>query len=226
MNARFTRITSAVTRPRAARQDAAKRLEAALPDLSIDARRRLLTRSFAHQARAAGELRELDRIDPARLCSRLDLEGWERIEEAERTGAGVVLLSAALGLFELLPIVLHLYKGGVDPQRCLSRLDRPELGRATDRSITLSFLGRPLQASTLAAAKALEQGWAALPVFAFLEPRRRFKVVVRPPIAAADGVVDKESLTRQFVATIEAEILVRPDQYGWFGGDLTKASAR
>ncbi|MDH3743482.1 MAG: hypothetical protein OES47_00095 [Acidobacteriota bacterium] len=224
MKAHLARITRAA--PRAVRRAAAKRLEAALPDLSTAARHRLLSRSFSHQARVADERRALDRVDPVRLCSRLEFEGWERIEQAQRTGGGVVLLSASLGLFELVSTVLDLYKGGSDTPHDLTRLDQPQSGHAADHSIELPFLGRPFKASTLAAARALDQAYAALPVFAFLERRRRFRVVVRPPIVPIFGGDDKESLTRRFVVAIEAEILARPEQYPWSTLGLAKARQR
>lgn len=226
MKDHLARLTKAVTRSRAVRRAAATRLEAALPDLSIAARRRILSRSFSHQTRVAEERRALTRVDPVRLCSRLDLDGWERIEQAQGTGGGVILLSASLGFFELLPTVLDLYKSGSEIRRDLTQLDQPQSEVAAEHSIELPFLGRPFKASTLAAAKALEQGYATLPVFSLLERRRRFRVVVRPPIAPIKGGNDKESLTRQFVAAIEAEILARPEQYPWSTRFVPKASQR
>lgn len=54
------------------------------------------------------------RLDPAALCRRLRLDGWEHLKAAEAEGRGVVLLAApyALGAFALLPI--GLYRGRVE----------------------------------------------------------------------------------------------------------------
>ncbi len=220
----------------------ADRLAAAFPDLPARSRQRILSRSLANAARVENERRAIGvdaAVDPARLCSRLELDGWGRIAEAEHAGHGVALLSAGLGIFDLLPVVLRLYKGGIetldsiaaradradagssDPPRLLARLDRPSRARATD----VEFLGSPFSASTLAAQKVLDWRCPALPVFAFLEGRRKLRVVVRPRIPV-EKALDANALTQRFLTAVETEILARPDQYSWIGVEEPSGSVR
>lgn len=129
------------------RRIAAANLALALPELDEAGRRRTVRGCFEHFGLALVDAVSAQRFDLEELCRRLDLEGWEHLQEAEReiarrgAGTGVFILSAHLGLWEIAAYPPGIYGG---PLHVVGRppdnpwLDR-ELGRARAR-----FGNRPI----------------------------------------------------------------------------------
>ena len=93
------------------RRRADRTLETALPEMSRDDREKTIRRCFRHFGSVSAELFHLGNSSPVDICSRLHLEHWHRFAEAEAHGRGVLILTAHLGLHELLAPVIALYKG-------------------------------------------------------------------------------------------------------------------
>lgn len=86
----------------------------ALPDTPADERRRLVRACFRHFGMALTDAVSSTRFSAVELCRRFSLAGWEHLEEAERRGKGIFILSAHLGLWELVPPVIGLFRGGME----------------------------------------------------------------------------------------------------------------
>jgi KDO2-lipid IV(A) lauroyltransferase len=113
-------------------------LARALPDLPERERRRIARACFEHFGLALLDALSSQRFDSVELCRRLDIEGWEHLQEAERRAAerdpatGVVLLTAHLGVWEVAAYAAGLYGG---PVHVIGRpLDNPLLDRKLVRS--------------------------------------------------------------------------------------------
>lgn len=63
--------------------------------------RSLARRSFGNYGRYMIDLLRLPSVDPAELLSRLDIEGWEHVEQAYDGGRGVVFATAHVGNWDL-----------------------------------------------------------------------------------------------------------------------------
>ena len=83
----------------------------AFPEMRRDARRSLVRRCFRHFGSVTIEFFHLGNSPPREICRRLELENWHYFAAAEAHGRGVLLLTAHLGLHELLAPVVALYKG-------------------------------------------------------------------------------------------------------------------
>jgi KDO2-lipid IV(A) lauroyltransferase len=120
------------------RRIARRNLARALPELTEGERRRIARACFEHFGLALLDALSLQRFDAVELCRRLDLEGWEHLQEAERRAkerdspTGVALLSAHLGVWEVAAYPIGLYGG---PLHVVGRpLDNPRLDRKLARS--------------------------------------------------------------------------------------------
>lgn len=120
------------------RRIAEANLERALPDLPEEERRRIARGCFEHFGLALLDALSAQRWGAVELCRRLDLEGWEHLQEAERQAAdrepatGVIFLSAHLGVWEVAAYPPGLYGG---PLHVIGRpLDNPLLDRKLVRS--------------------------------------------------------------------------------------------
>lgn len=84
---------------------------AALPELSEDARRRLVRECFRHFGGMALDRLSMTRFDAEGICRRVSLDGWEHLLRAEREGRGLLLLTAHLGSWEMLADPVSIYRG-------------------------------------------------------------------------------------------------------------------
>lgn len=111
-------------------------LARALPELPEAERRRMVPRIFEHVGLSLADAVSLERFYLVELCRRIDLEGWDHLQEAERRaaerGTGVVILSAHLGLWEVAAYPPGIYGG---PLHVVGRpLDNPLLDAELVRS--------------------------------------------------------------------------------------------
>lgn len=83
----------------------------ALPEIGPAERRRLVRACFQHFGSALCDVISSTRFDPVEICRHFTLEGWHHLEEADRRGRGVFILSAHVGFWELVPPVVALYRG-------------------------------------------------------------------------------------------------------------------
>jgi KDO2-lipid IV(A) lauroyltransferase len=96
------------------REVALRNLALALPEVPEPERRRLVKECFRHFGAALCDAISSTRFTATELCHRMSLRGWENLEEAERRGKGIFILSAHLGLWELVPPVIGLTRGRMD----------------------------------------------------------------------------------------------------------------
>jgi KDO2-lipid IV(A) lauroyltransferase len=109
------------------REVAWRNLALALPELPEAERRRLVRSCFRHFGAALCDAVSATRFDAVGLCHRLTLAGWDNVDAAERRGKGVFILSAHLGYWEQVPVVIGLYRG---PMHIVVRpADNPYLDR-------------------------------------------------------------------------------------------------
>lgn len=118
------------------RKIAHENLARALPEMPEDERRRTVRAVFEHLGLAVADAVSVERFDLVELCRRMDIEGWEHLQEAERRarekGMGVFVLSAHLGLWEVAACPPGIYGG---PLHVVGRpLDNPLLDRELVRS--------------------------------------------------------------------------------------------
>lgn len=111
------------------RRIAEANLALALPELGTDEHRRLARACFEHFGMAMTDAISAGRFDLPELCRRVDLVGWEHLQEAEARsdGTGVVVLSAHVGVWEMAANPPGIYGG---PLHVVGRpLDNPRLDR-------------------------------------------------------------------------------------------------
>lgn len=96
------------------RDVALRNMALALPEIPEAERRRLVRACFRHFGAALCDAISSTRYGARDLCHRCKLEGWENIEEAERRGKGIFILSAHLGFWELVPPMIGLTRGRMD----------------------------------------------------------------------------------------------------------------
>jgi Kdo2-lipid IVA lauroyltransferase/acyltransferase len=96
------------------RDVALRNLAFALPKTDEAERRRLVEECFRHFGAALCDAISSTRFEPTELCHRMSLRGWENLDEAERRGKGIFILSAHLGLWELVPPLIGLTRGRMD----------------------------------------------------------------------------------------------------------------
>lgn len=113
------------------RRVALENLERIFPELSPGERRRLARASFRHFGSALCDSVSAARLDPVALCRRLELEGWEHLERARRSGPSLCYMTAHFGTWEITADVVGLYTGGLDV--VARRLDNPHLDRELRR---------------------------------------------------------------------------------------------
>ena len=111
-------------------------LALALPEIPVEERRRMVPKVFEHLGLSLADALSVERFDLEGLCRRIDLEGWEHLQEAERRakerGTGLFILSAHLGLWEVAAYPPGIYGG---PLHVIGRpLDNPLLDRELVRS--------------------------------------------------------------------------------------------
>jgi Kdo2-lipid IVA lauroyltransferase/acyltransferase len=96
------------------REVARRNMALALPEIPEAERRRLVRECFRHFGAGLCDAISSTRFDAMELCHRMSLRGWEHLEEAERRGKGIFILSAHLGLWELVPPIVGLTRGRMD----------------------------------------------------------------------------------------------------------------
>jgi KDO2-lipid IV(A) lauroyltransferase len=116
------------------RRIAADNMALALPEVGPEERARLVRACFEHFGMALTDALSAGRFDPEELCRRVDLVGWEHLQEAEEhaDGRGVFVLSAHVGMWEIAAYPPGLYGG---PLCVVGRpMDNPWLDRELTRS--------------------------------------------------------------------------------------------
>jgi KDO2-lipid IV(A) lauroyltransferase len=109
------------------REVALRNMALALPETGEAERRRLVGECFRHFGAALCDAISATRFSPTELCHLYTLEGWEHLDEAERLGKGLFLLTAHLGFWELSPPLIGLTRG---PMSIIVRpADNPLLDR-------------------------------------------------------------------------------------------------
>jgi Kdo2-lipid IVA lauroyltransferase/acyltransferase len=109
------------------RRVAVDNLALAFPALAPAARRRTARASFANLGAALTDTLWANRLDLPELCRRLSFEGWDHLATARREHAGLFVLSAHLGQWEIAAYVAGVYFG---PLNVVGRpLDNPYLDR-------------------------------------------------------------------------------------------------
>ncbi len=93
------------------REIALRNMALALPETDEAERRRLAGECFRHFGAALCDAISATRFNPTELCHLYTLEGWEHLDEAERLGKGLFLLTAHLGFWELSPPLIGLTRG-------------------------------------------------------------------------------------------------------------------
>jgi KDO2-lipid IV(A) lauroyltransferase len=88
-----------------------RNLRLVFPELSWGERRRLARRCYRHFGAMTCDTVAMSRLDAVELCRRLTLVGWERLDEAESYGRGLLVLSAHLGNWEVAARPVGLYRG-------------------------------------------------------------------------------------------------------------------
>jgi KDO2-lipid IV(A) lauroyltransferase len=102
---------------------------------------------------------------------------------------------------------------------------RGRLGILIDQRVRLQegirvpFFGRDAVTTPVLAKLSLRTGAPVVPIFGFMEPAGRWRVVFRPPIEPArEGLDDDDAvlaLTRRYLAAVEDEVRARPAQWLW-----------
>jgi len=93
------------------REIALRNMALALPETDEAERRRRVGECFRHFGAALCDAISATRFSPTELCHLYTLEGWEHLDEAERLGKGLFLLTAHLGFWELSPPLIGLTRG-------------------------------------------------------------------------------------------------------------------
>jgi KDO2-lipid IV(A) lauroyltransferase len=93
------------------REIALRNMALALPETNEAERRRLVAECFRHFGAALCDAISATRFNATELCHLYTLEGWEHLDEAERLGKGLFLLTAHLGFWELSPPLIGLTRG-------------------------------------------------------------------------------------------------------------------
>lgn len=106
------------------RRIARRNFALAFPELPAAEHRRLTRECFANFGLAICDALSARRFDLEELCRRMDIEGWEHLQAADR-GRGVIVMSAHLGLWECAAYPPGIYGG---PLHVVGRpLDNPRL---------------------------------------------------------------------------------------------------
>jgi len=116
------------------RRIAEENLARALPELGTTEHARLARACFEHFGMGMTDAISAGRFDLEELCRRVDLVGWEHLQEAEERSdeTGVIVLSAHVGLWEIAAYPPGVYGG---PLSVVGRpLDNPWLDRELVRS--------------------------------------------------------------------------------------------
>jgi len=93
------------------RRIALDNLSLALPELSIAERKRIARKAFQNMGAAACDAIATRGDDAVDFCSRLTLENWPRLGEAEARGRGLIVVSAHFGFWEVAAQAIGLYRG-------------------------------------------------------------------------------------------------------------------
>ena len=108
------------------RRIAVRNLQTALPGVPLNSHRSTVRRCFRHFGEATATFLALGTLTAEEICSRTRLEGWENFNAVESNN-GLLILTAHLGLHELLAPIVALYKG---PMHMVARsFKRPRVER-------------------------------------------------------------------------------------------------
>jgi lauroyl/myristoyl acyltransferase len=211
----------------AGRRTARGSLAAAFPSMPRHERERLLRVCY----RRRGHLAALDalatRCDPVLFCRRLTIQGWERLDEAEAGGAGLLAVVLPLGRPRTALRALTLYRSPIallDPgeEECLpapaktgGRMAAVLTPEAGDRHGTeVPFLGLPTRFSTRLAEIAQAARVASIPVLCLPVPGGA-TVAIGDPVPAPGTPAE---LLGALAARLEIEVRTHPELWPWMGG--------
>ena len=108
----------------------------ALPSKSIDERRAIVRRVFAHFGSVLFELIRVGTLSDEQILASIEIEGDERVRQAHAKGHGVLIFSGHFGYWEMMPFALAMR---VQPIAVLARpLDNPSLHNLLDSIRTRS----------------------------------------------------------------------------------------
>lgn len=139
------------------RRVARRNLALAFPGETDRYLERLARKSFRHFGRSVFESVSIARLDRRRICALLSFEGWENFARAEAEGRGVIVLTAHVGVHEVLGPAVALYRG---PMHMVARPFRhPAIDRRV-RAIRERFGNRslPKRQAARGMLRALAQG--------------------------------------------------------------------
>jgi KDO2-lipid IV(A) lauroyltransferase len=118
------------------RRIALSNLAMALPSKSVDERRAVVQRVFAHFGSVLLELIKVGTMDDREILDRIEAEGEERVRQAHAHGRGVLLFTGHFGYWEVGAIALAMR---VQPMAVMARpLDNPHLHTMLERIRTRS----------------------------------------------------------------------------------------
>ncbi|MCH7666616.1 MAG: lysophospholipid acyltransferase family protein [Acidobacteria bacterium] len=106
-----------------------RNLSLAFPERTAHALEPIARRSFRHFGAAILESFSLARLSAETICRLLSFENWQHFAEAESENRGVIVLSAHLGVQEVISSVVSLYRG---PMHVIAR---PFSNAAIDRKV-------------------------------------------------------------------------------------------
>ena len=117
----------------ASRRHVARRnLALAFPEATERELERLARASLRHFGRAVFESLSLDRMTAERICGLLSFEGWHHFAESAAEDGGAIVLTAHLGVHEVVGPVVALYRG---PMHVVARRFRnPSIERRVRRA--------------------------------------------------------------------------------------------
>lgn len=82
--------------------------------------------------------------------------------------------------------------------------------------VEVPFFGLPARTTPTLARLSIATGAPVVPIFAFPEPRGRYRIALRPAVEPqGEGEEAVEALTRRYMALTEAEIRRRPEMWLW-----------
>lgn len=108
------------------RKVALDNLAAVFPERDPTERKRIVRDCFRHFGGLAFDRLSMTRFDAGETCSRMTLDGWQHLLDAERDGRGVLLLTAHIGSWDMMEVTA-IYRG---PAHVIVRpTDNPHLNR-------------------------------------------------------------------------------------------------
>lgn len=113
------------------RRTGTQNLSLAFPDSTPDERERILRGTFVSLGRLLGEVSQFSKMTPEDLRKIVDCEGLENLQNSQKSGRGVILVTAHLGLWEYSSFALSAF--GYPLSFLVRRMDNPKIEQIIDR---------------------------------------------------------------------------------------------